>query len=60
MGDAQRLGGIERGHAQGLLERQAKGAVHIGDGVDHGEVGAGKRAIGKPEGRRPGDRPCGR
>ena len=45
--DADGFGGIARRHPQGLLERQPQRLVHIGDGVDHGEVGAGQRAVGE-------------
>ena len=45
----QSLGRIERRHAQGLFEWHLKGAVHVGDGLDHGQVCPGQRAIGEPE-----------
>ena len=43
------LGGIERGHAQGLVEIEPDDAMDEAHGGNHVEVGAGKRAVGKPE-----------
>src|SRR5690606_935695 len=50
VGGAEGFGGVERGHAQDLVEGQADAAVHVGDGGDHGEVGTGEGAVGEPQG----------
>ena len=45
--DAERHGGIGRGHGERLVARDADGVDHEADGGDHVEIGAGQRAVVK-------------